>query len=122
MDIGRKKVLIVHLDDVLTVRGDIAQICVKRNLLDRIRTTNISRVAIVYDDDSDKDFHVKVKTIEFFMFAYCRIAVSTHRNGEAMMDEILESLPHNMRRKDVLLSIGERKGIDCINIDDFING
>ena len=121
MDLNRKKVLFIPLEDTLTEGGDVTEFRVRREVLDRIRKTNISRVAIIYDEQQDEDFNTKVKSVVFFVFAYCKVAVTSHRRTESVVEDVMNILPHNLRRKDVLLSVGEKiEGMDYIDLKTFI--
>ena len=119
MDITKKKVLLIPLEPIDTGNG-LTDIHIRREVLDRIHQLNICRVAITYGD-YDSGYFVKIKAIEFFVFAYCKIAVSTYHRTEDMTDEILGTLPHNMRKRECLLSIGEKvKGMDYLTMEDFL--
>lgn len=121
MNIDRKKVLLIPLEGVLTEGGGVTEILLRRELLDRIRRMNISHVAIITGESDDKDYQVKVKTVEYFVFVYCKTAVSTHQVGERLFDEIAGRLPHNQRKKEVFLSVGCRiDGVDGLSLEDFL--
>ena len=121
MDLNRKKVLFIPLEGTLTEGGGVTEFRVRREVLDRIRKTNISRVAIIYDEQKDSDFNTKVKSVEFFVFAYCKVAVTSHRRCDDIVDVVMNILPHNLRRKDVLLSVGEKiEGMDYMDLKTFV--
>ena len=121
MDLNRKKVLFIPLEDTLTEGGDVTEFRVRRDVLDKIRKTNILRIAIVYDEQDDEDFNTKVKSVEFFVFAYCKVAVTSHKRTECFVDDVMNILPHNLRRKEVILSVGEKfEGIDYMDLNTFV--
>ena len=121
MDITRKKVLFISLDNVLADDKGITDFHVRRDILDRIRSLNISRVVIIYPHSEDKDFFAKVKAIEFFVFAYCKTAVSTICQKEDMVEDITDTLSSGLKKKELFVSIGcEVDGIDHIKMEDFL--
>ena len=120
MNLERKRVLIIPLNE-LTKGDGLTDFSVDRSVIDKIRKMNISRVAIVYKDNSNEDFYAKVKTVEFFVFAYCKISVSTHKDDSGLMPDLMGTLPHNLRNADVMLTLGMTvDGIDNIEKEDFL--
>lgn len=120
MDLNRKKVLLIPLDNALTAGGGLTDFHVRRAVLDRIRQLNISHVVIIVGESDDKDFNSKVKAIQFFVFAYCKIAVGTNKRSNGLIGEVMEHLPHSMRKKECFVSVGEKiTGVDYISLEDF---
>lgn len=118
MDINRKKVLFIASGCILSEEGGFTDFHIRKDVLDRIQDLNISHVAIIFPNS---EHHVKVKTLEFFVFAYCKVAVSTHTISDTLMDEVTEMLQHNMRNRDLMLSVGiEIDNIDNISLEDFL--
>lgn len=121
MDLNRKKVLFIPLEGVLTDGGGLTEFSIRRGLLDRIRQMNVSRVALIVGDSDDADYKVKVKAVEFFVFLYCRTAVSSHHRGNGLVDEVIGDLPHNSRKREHFLSIGERiDKMDYMDLEEFV--
>lgn len=105
----------------MTKDSGLTDFHVDRVLLDRIRSLNLSRVAIIAGESGDKDYNAKVKTVEFFVFCYCKTAVSTHARTETIVEDIMAKLTHSLRKKELIFSVGERFGdIDFISKEDFI--
>ena len=163
MDINKKKVLLIDLDGTLIkpVEGkifpkDITDFRIRKDVADRIRSLkNVVRVAIVSNQGGipeyvdEADFIAKIKTIEFFLFAYCKVAVSSHyctdkddshrrKPDIGMLEEVTETLPHNLRDKSKMLMIGDASGkegdffdsnlmaaknygIDYLDVEEFVN-
>ena len=161
MDLKKKKVLFIDLDDTLiktssgeTFAQDITDFRVRKDVLDKIRELNICRVAIVTNQGgipdfvSEEDFRAKLKAIEFFVFAYCKIAVSSHfcasvddndprrKPNTGMLEEVWQSIPSSLRKRDLMLMVGDASGgdawsdtdlrtaenfsIDYMDINDFV--
>ena len=121
MDITKKKVLLIPMDYVLTDGGGLTDFHVRREILDRIRSLNVTRVVIIYSNSEDKDFFAKVKAIEFFVFAYCKTAVSVALKGADMLDNIMSSLSYRLRSKEFCVCIGDKvDGVDDITMEDFL--
>lgn len=161
MDIKKKKVLFVDLDGTLittssgnTFAQDVTDFRVRKDVLDRIRELNVSRVAIVTNQGgipqhiSEDDFIAKLKTIEYFVFTYCKIAVSSHycssldnedprrKPNTGMMEEVMDTLPRSLCNKEQMLMIGDASGngawsdsdlmtarnfgIDYMDVNDFV--
>lgn len=115
MDINRKKVLIITEYNVVA-DGDQVDFHFRKDVLDRICSLNISHVAVVLKEDEPL---VRAKTIEFYIFAYCKTAVSTHKAD--VIDEVMRMLPHNQRKRELFVSIGEEyPGIDKLSMEDFL--
>lgn len=123
MDIGRKKIVILPIDCiVVTASGkekaeDITDFRLRLDVLDRIAAyKNISRVIILGVDDV-----AKLKAIEIFVFIHCFAATLTVDAA----DEVMPLIPHNIRKKELLLSVGSKsvaKALDCdyISLNDFV--
>lgn len=162
MDITKKKILFIDLDDTLiktasgeTFAQDITDFRVRKEVLDRIKSLNFSRVAIITNQGGIpkyvtlEDFIAKLKTIEFFVFSYCKIAVSSHfcdsmddndprrKPNTGMLEDVMHTLPNGLRKKEIMLMVGdasgngawsdndiktaENFGIDYMDVNDFIN-
>lgn len=162
MDFREKKVLFLDVDGTLitTATGevfakDITDFRVRKKVLDIIKASNISRVALVMNQGgipefvSEEDFIAKLKTLEFFVFTYCKKAVSSHycasqdkddprrKPNTGMLEEAVATLPSKMRDKACMLMVGdasgkegdwsdsdkmtaENYGIDYMDINDFL--
>ena len=130
MDINRKKVLFLPLD-VLTQSEspkDITEFRVRTDIVDRIKSSRIARVAIVSRLDypfSKSDMKTLLKTMEFFVFSYCQVAVSSHYVGN-FFKEVLESLPNNLKHTEHMLVVdrdsmlADELDIDYMNLNDFL--
>lgn len=163
MDLSKKKILFIDLDDTLieTVSGDvfprdITDFKFKLEVLDKIRTMNLSRVCIVTNQGgipeyvAEEDFKAKLKAIEFFMFLYCGVPVSSvycasrdpendmRKPNTGMLKESVKGLPKSLRREEVMLMVGDASGkegdhsdsdkraaenfhIDYLDVSDFVN-
>lgn len=121
MDLNRKKVLFIPIEGVLVESGNVMDLNFRRDVLEKIRHLNISRVAIMVDDSEEKDYFTKIKTVEYFVFVYCKTAVSIHKNNEGVVGEVMGMLPHNIRKKETFLSVGcKLDGIDSLSLEDFL--
>jgi len=163
MDLNKKKVLFIDLDDTLikTVSGDtfprdVTDFQIRKEVVDKIRSMQgLQRVAIVSNQGgipefiTEEDFKAKLKAIEFFIFVYCNVAVSSHycadkdktnprrKPNTGMFDEVVETLPRALRKKECMLMVGdatdkeknfsdsdkmaaENFDIDYLDINDFI--
>ena len=121
MDLNRKKVLIIPFEKVLTESSGVTDFHVRREVLEKIRHMNISRVAIVSGESDDNDYFAQVKAVEYFVFVYCKTAVSTHKDSDGVVDEVMGMLPHNLRKKETFLSVGRKlEGIDSLSLEDFL--
>ena len=120
MDLNRKKVILIP-ESVLTDGGGLTDLRLRRDILDRIRNMNVQRVAIILSESEDKDYISRVKTMEFFVFSYCKTAVSSHHRNDTLLEEITASLPHGLRKRECFLFVGEKfPGIDHISVEDFL--
>lgn len=118
MDINRKKVLLISQDSLLSDDQGVTDFHVRQAVLDRIVKLKFSSVAIIFRDTEN---HAKVKTVEYFVFAYCKVAVSTHVRGDGLLEEIMGTLPHGMRKPEVFVSVGEKiDGVDFLRLEDFL--
>ena len=141
MDLNKKKVLFIDLDDTLikTVSGetfpkDVTDFQIKKEVVDKIRSMQgLQRVAIVSNQGgipefvTEEDFKAKLKAIEFFIFVYCNVAVSSHycadkdktnprrKPNTGMFDEVMESLPRSLTKKENMLMVGDASG----NVGDY---
>ena len=121
MDLNRKKVLFIPLDGVLVENGNVMDLNFRRDVLEKIRHMNISRIAIMVEESEDKDYFTKIKTVEYFVFVYCKTAVSIHKDNEGVVGEVMGMLPHNIRKKETFLSVGcKLDGIDSLSLEDFV--
>ena len=163
MDVNKKKVLFIDLDDTLikTVSGetfpkDVTDFQIRKEVVDKIRSMQgLQRVAIVSNQGgipefgTEEDFKAKMKAIEFFVFVYCGVAVSSHycigmdktnprrKPNTGMLEEVVETLPRALRKKECMLMVGdatdkeknfsdsdkmaaENFDIDYLDINDFI--
>ena len=123
MDIGRKKIVILPIDClVVTASGkeeaeDVTDFRLRGDVLDRIAACrNLSRVIIIGVDDL-----AKLKAIEIFVFIHCNAATLTVDEA----DEVMLLLPHNIRKRELMLSVGSKsvaKALDCdyISLEDFV--
>ena len=115
----KKKVIITDLDTLIGKKEDITEFSFDREVLDRIaRQKGLMRLAVINDR---KDNFPQVKAVEFFIFTYCQIAVSTHTSKD-VVDEVFSSVPHSMRKTDTMIKVGGEKieGMDYITREDFI--
>lgn len=120
MDINRKKVILIP-ESVLTEIGGLTDLKLRRDILNRIRNMNVQRVAIILSESEDEDYISRVKTMEFFVFSYCKTAVSSHHRGDTLLDEITAMLPHSLRKRECMLSVGEKTPmLDYISVEDFV--
>ena len=119
MDNNRKKVLLIPFDGILTKEHTFD---INKGICDKIRRMpNVQRVAIIADKSDDAFYNARKKSVEFFVFMYCNTAVSTHERGDGMVESIMDMLPHNIRKKDYMLSVGEKiEGIDYVEPNDFV--
>lgn len=163
MDINKKKILFIDLDGTLirtasgkTFAEDVTDFRIRKDVLDKIRSMkNLLRVEIVTNQGgipqylSEEDFMAKLKAVEFFIFCYCKVAVGTHycislddkdpnrKPNTGMLDDTMETLPPNIRKKDLMLMVGdasgkegdfsdsdrrtaENFGIDYMDVEDFV--
>lgn len=118
MDNNKKKVLVIPFDEVLTTKGTLD---VRKDVCDKIKEMpNVQYVIILAEKSSDQYYNARIKAVEFFVFVYCSVAVITYKD-EADTDNIMALLPHNIKKKDYILSIGnEIKGFDNIDLVNFI--
>ena len=162
MDLKKKKILFIDLDDTLiktssgeTFAQDITDFRLRKDVLDKIKASNFMRVAIITNQGgipkfvTEEDFIAKMKTIEFFVFSYCKVAVSSHfcasmdkedprrKPNTGMLEEVVSTLPNGLRKKEVMLMVGdasgngawsdsdlktaENFGIDYMDVNDFVN-
>jgi DNA 3'-phosphatase len=138
MDVNKKKVLFIDLDDTLikTVSGetfpkDVTDFQIRKEVVDRIRSMQgLQRVAIVSNQGgipefvTEEDFKAKLKAIEFFIFVYCGVAVSSHycigmdktnprrKPNIGMFEEVMEALPFTLKKKECMLMVGDASGKD----------
>lgn len=118
MDINKKKVLLIRQDALLSENRGLTDFHVRQDVLDRIKSLNIGYVAILFDKEESK---VKMKAVEYLVFAYCKVGVSTHNREETFVEEIMQYLQHNMRKRESFLSIGQDiEGVDNISLKDFL--
>ena len=162
MDLKKKKILFIDLDDTLirtssgeTFAQDVTDFRLRKDVLDKIKSEAFMRVAIITNQGgipqyiSEEDFVAKIKTIEFFVFSYCKVAVSCHfcasmdkedprrKPNTGMLQEVMSTLPNGLRKKEVMLMVGdasgngawcdsdlkraENFGIDYMDINEFVN-
>lgn len=120
VDLNKKKVIIIP-EGVLTEKGGVTEISVRRDILNRIRSLNAQRVVIIIGESEDKDYPSRVKTVEFMVFSYCKTAVSSHKASDTLIDEVMASLPHNQRKREFFLTIGWKiPGVDHISVEEFV--
>lgn len=162
MDINKKKVLFIDLDDTLThtcsgdtFPNDITDYRLDLDVINRIRSMrSLQRIAIVSNQGGipdivkEEDFKAKIKGVEFFLFVYCGVAVSSHycadtdkknprrKPNTGMLEEVMSTLPYALRKKEVMLMVGdasgkpndfsdsdkmtaENFGIDYLDVEDF---
>ena len=137
MDLNKKKVLFIDLDDTLikTVSGesfprDCTDFQIKKPVVDVIRSMKgLQRIAIVSNQGgipefvSEEDFKAKLKAVEFFLFVYCGdVAVSSvycadidkenprRKPNIGMFEEVLNTLPYHLRKKELMLMVGDASG------------
>lgn len=127
MDITRKKLVIIPLESLtVTASGkpypeDVSDFRIRLDVLDRLRKLRaLSRIVITYGVDG-RDFHAMLKAVEFFVFVYNKVAATCRKDCVGLM----EDLPHSLRKKDFILSVGdhvaeEALGIDYMNLYDFL--
>ena len=116
MELTRKKVLLIDLSSLLSEDNGLTDFHIRQDILDRIATLNIQYVIIITGEKS-----VKTKAIEFFIFSYCKVAVRVLTEEESSFEALSPVMPHNMRKRDVFLSVGRKMdNIDNITIEDFI--
>lgn len=127
MEIQRKKILFVPLAGIIE-RGE-SGLHVRKDVMRRMRSLkNIVRVAVVTDgNDSGDFFKAFLKAVEFFVFCYCKTAVSTHYKTDdtSVIDDVMKTLPHGLRKRELMVMVGdkesaERFGIDFIEMEDFV--
>ena len=119
MDLLRKKIVILSLGSIInTASGkeeqeDITDFRIRKEILDKLNTIKgLSRVVVIHGLN-EKEFLPMLKALEFFIFVYCKTAVSCMASCDGLMD----SLPHNLRRKDVILSVGSNEASELLNSD-----
>ena len=118
MDINKKKVLLIRQNALLSENRGLTDFHIRQDVLDRIKSSNIGYVAILFDKDESK---VKMKAIEYFVFAYCKVGVSVHIRQDTIVDETTHFLQHNFRKRENFLSIGiEVEGIDQLSLEAFL--
>ena len=163
MDLNKKKVLFIDLDDTLikTVSGesfprDVTDFQIKKDVVDKIRSMKgLQYVAIVSNQGgipeyvTEADFKAKLKAVEFFLFVYCNVAILSYycadtdksnprrKPNVGMLEDVVSVLPHNLRRKDMMLMVGDASGkaddwsssdretaenfdIDYLDVNDFV--
>lgn len=117
MDLNKKKVLFIPFEEL--TQKDVSK--VSKGILDKVNALNIQRVAIIIDDTADKFLAAYYKSTEFFVFAYCKTAVSLHKRCDDIIGEVTALMPHNLKKKDLMVSVGEKiEGIDYISVEDFV--
>jgi len=128
MEIGRKKIVILPLENVTdTATGkeqpeDVTDFRIRKDVIDRLKALkSVSRVIITSEKD-DKEFLPMMKAVEFFVFVYCNTAVMV----TSSLDELAETLPHSLKRKELMLSVGDKAAAeyfntDYITLEDFLN-
>ena len=126
MDLPRKKIIIIPISDLTaTVSGkdvaeDVTDYRIRKEMLDRLCSMgNISRVVVTHDYD-EKRFLPMLKAVEILVFVYCKTACSCM----ASCDELMESLPHSLRRKEVIFSLDQQVAdmlkVDYLDVEDFL--
>ncbi len=163
MDINKKKVLFIDLDDTLikTVSGDtfprdVTDFQIRKEVVDKIRSLkDLQRVVIVSNQggipeyQTEEDFKAKMKAVEFFVFVYCNVAVSSYycadtdksnprrKPNTGMFEEALLTMLPSLRKKELMLMVGdasgkpndfsnsdkkaaENFGIDYMDVEDFV--
>lgn len=107
---------------------DLTDFRVRKDIVDRIKHSRLTRVVIIGRDSyglNKDEMNTVLKTVEFFVFAYNTIAVSSHHNKN-VFEEVEGTLPGNLKRRENMLmvdndpTLAEELDIDYINLNDFL--
>ena len=112
---NKKKVLFIDLDVITeTVSGDvfprdITDFHIRKDVLDKISSVRgLQRIVIVSNEEIGKELNAIMKSVEFFLFVYLGLAVSTYSH---ISEDIIRALPHSLRKREQMVYVGSEKAI-----------
>lgn len=128
MEIGKNKILILSLSDVMSTASgkdqaeDITDFRLKKKVLDSLCSTRSLVRLYLYTDEDMTDKKAMVKAIELFIFVYCGCSVAVRLITST--DGLVEGLPHNIRKGGNIITtneeVAESLKISCLPLYDVL--